>query len=576
MFQKKQLFFSFFILLNCLGGFSQGSGNELLFDGVNDIADGNNAALSTYTNNFTFEMWISPSANITVKAEQNGNTAISGTTGNGQRYAIGPTWGGASNAGAGISIGSNCIQVYEHGAGYMPALLSYNSALPAGWNHIAVVYIAKQPRLYLNGELVKTGLTSVRANVFPSASLGGYIYGWYQGRMDEVRIWSTSRTQTEIRDNMCKKLVGNETGLIRYYRFDHPANTATATDVTSTQNAVLQNMATATCWVTSGAAIGDASANTYTANWASVTVSLSSTNKGEFIVDNVAGTTAPAGLHVYRVDGVPSSTTGLSGLGGNDTYFGTYVVRGTAPTHRTNFFYTNYPDALADEANLLLYTRANNSVTTWTNSSSTLNTGANRLRKTGVTVRAEYVLINPSSPLPIELLYFDATCDKANLNFSWATATEKNNSHFIIYQSENGFDWQEAGIINGKGNSATKINYAYSLPVENKNFNVYYKLAQVDYDSSEEHYSKIIHVTCVDQAPVIYPNPSSSRTNINGIDLNKPSSYFIYNNYGKLIKKGENIILGQNSVDVSDLPKAIYHITIVAGDKTFHQKLIVN
>jgi hypothetical protein len=540
MFQKKQLFFSLHILLNSLIGFSQGSGNELLFDGVNDIANGNNAALSGFTNNFTFEMWISPSANITVKAEQNGNTAISGTAGNGQRYAIGPTWGGATNAGAGISIGSNCIQVYEHGAGYMPALLSYNTALPAGWNHIAVVYIAKQPRLYLNGELVKTGLTSVRTNVFPSAFIGGYPgYGWYQGRMDEVRIWSTSRTQTEIRDNMCKKLVGNEAGLIRYYRLDHPANTATATDATSNQNAVLQNMANATCWVTSGAAIGDVSANTYTNNWASVTVSLTSTNKGEFIVDNVAGTTAPAGVHVYRVDAAPSSTTDLTGLGSNNTYFGTYVVRGTAPTHRTNFFYTNYPDALIDEPNLALFTRANNSVAAWTNSSSTLNTGLDRLQKTGVTVRAEYILTNPTSPLPIELLYFNAACDQANLKFSWATATESNNDYFTVERSSDGVNFNILGTVAGAGNSNQTQNYSFTDQTLYNEIS-YYRLKQTDFNGQFE-YSKIITVSCGDaklKDVKIYPNPATDEVTMEITGNMESVNFEIINSTGEVIYKG--------------------------------------
>lgn len=46
------------------------------------------------------------------------------------------------------------------------------------------------------------------------------------GLMDETRIWNVARTETQIRDNMNKRLSGNETGLVAYYRFDDGHGTA--------------------------------------------------------------------------------------------------------------------------------------------------------------------------------------------------------------------------------------------------------------------------------------------------------------------------------------------------------------
>ena len=40
------------------------------------------------------------------------------------------------------------------------------------------------------------------------------------GQIDEVCIWDRTLTQTEIRDNMCSKLVGSEANLKGYWRFD--------------------------------------------------------------------------------------------------------------------------------------------------------------------------------------------------------------------------------------------------------------------------------------------------------------------------------------------------------------------
>ena len=44
--------------------------------------------------------------------------------------------------------------------------------------------------------------------------------GHFGGELDELRFWNKVLTQSEIRQNMCKKLTGTETGLIGYWRFD--------------------------------------------------------------------------------------------------------------------------------------------------------------------------------------------------------------------------------------------------------------------------------------------------------------------------------------------------------------------
>ena len=42
----------------------------------------------------------------------------------------------------------------------------------------------------------------------------------FDGQMDEVRIWSTTRSATEIQSLMNSELCGTETGLIAYYDFN--------------------------------------------------------------------------------------------------------------------------------------------------------------------------------------------------------------------------------------------------------------------------------------------------------------------------------------------------------------------
>jgi hypothetical protein len=44
--------------------------------------------------------------------------------------------------------------------------------------------------------------------------------GFFDGKIDEVRIWEVARTQTEIQGYMNQSLTGEEDGLIGYWRFD--------------------------------------------------------------------------------------------------------------------------------------------------------------------------------------------------------------------------------------------------------------------------------------------------------------------------------------------------------------------
>ena len=84
------------------------------------------------------------------------------------------------------------------------------------WQHFAFTLNDRHAKLYRNGELLGEKTNSWRLE----SSLGHFEIGkagasTIDGHIDEVRIWSTARTQQEIRDNMHNVLLGNETGLIR-------------------------------------------------------------------------------------------------------------------------------------------------------------------------------------------------------------------------------------------------------------------------------------------------------------------------------------------------------------------------
>ena len=103
---------------------------------------------------------------------------------------------------------------------------------------------------------------------------------------------------------------------------------------------------------------------------------------------------------------------------------------------------------------------------------------------------------NPGSLLPIELTLLYGICvDENTVELRWQTASETNNSYFVILRSFDGVHFEEIGTVAGAGTTTEMHNYEY-YDTDDNNGIVYYKLRQVDYDGNYTD-SKVIAVqTC--------------------------------------------------------------------------------
>lgn len=163
---------------------------------------------------FTYEFFAKPTAIQSIDPES--HEGVSGIKG--KRYAIGPSiFPEPHRAGAGISVGTNGVAIYEHATNYLPAVLVYETAIH-DWTHIAVVYQQKTPSLYINGRFVKKGKKSMKEHIHPSAIFGGFSpYGFYRGELKDIRIWNHARTEEQIHASMNQPLTGTESGLYYHY-----------------------------------------------------------------------------------------------------------------------------------------------------------------------------------------------------------------------------------------------------------------------------------------------------------------------------------------------------------------------
>lgn len=172
-----------------------------------------NNVIPNVTNTFSICFWVSPEATDVIKTQ-----GATGQEGYGLQPVIHPSHGGNwgdpnLNAGVGVNVGTNQIQVTEHSFLYISSPLVYATNI-SGWHHVAIVYNNRVPSLYLDGVLVKTGLMSNRQNVRPSNgfdsqygssgfgrsfSPNGSEIGQFKGSFDEIRIYNRVLSSSEIK-----------------------------------------------------------------------------------------------------------------------------------------------------------------------------------------------------------------------------------------------------------------------------------------------------------------------------------------------------------------------------------------
>jgi hypothetical protein len=106
------------------------------------------------------------------------------------------------------------------------------------WAHFAMTWDGTTVRAYVNGVLkaskVSTSATQKTLMTGMTALIiGGYPPAYFNGYIDEFRVWNVARSAADITSTMGHTLVGNEAGLTGYWKFDETAGTTAADSVTS-------------------------------------------------------------------------------------------------------------------------------------------------------------------------------------------------------------------------------------------------------------------------------------------------------------------------------------------------------
>lgn len=191
-----------------------------------------------------------------------------------------------------------------------------------------------------------------------------------------------------------------------------------------------------------------------------------------------------------------------------------------------------------------------------------------------------WVLSAKASPLPIELINFDANCVNGNVILNWCTASEKNNSYFTIEQSVDGINYTSIGNVFGNGTTNEKNCYQYSAQsLADLN---YFKLTQTDVSGIKTVSKIITSESCnhLNNGITI----ANDGTNEVGVILNslvdQNLQLQVHNTLGQLVEVHSiNAVKGFNNIktNLEHVSNAIYYISVFnASEKLISKKIVVS
>lgn len=189
------------------------------------------------------------------------------------------------------------------------------------------------------------------------------------------------------------------------------------------------------------------------------------------------------------------------------------------------------------------------------------------------------------SPLPIELISFEANVNEQKVDLKWVTASEINNDYFTIERSIDARIWEEVLVTTGAGNSSQIVEYFESdySPLEGVS---YYRLKQTDFNG-DFSYSNIVPVKFVkensdDGVINLFPSPATvgETVKVEFKNIFEAELLVVLRDikgrefYSKVIVDIEDGKLIGVPIE-THIPSGVYLITATSENQMYSQKLII-
>jgi photosystem II stability/assembly factor-like uncharacterized protein len=185
---------------------------------------------------------------------------------------------------------------------------------------------------------------------------------------------------------------------------------------------------------------------------------------------------------------------------------------------------------------------------------------------------------------PVELIAFNGEYYDGEVNLSWATATELNNSGFEVERKTKFGDWEKVAFIQGNGTTTETKYYSYAdIVIDYSSAKLSYRLKQIDFDGSAQYSREIeIDIALPNKFNLEqnYPNPFNPSTMIRfALPQKSAVTIIVYNSVGEEVHVLLNEIIdaGYHQVrfNTGVLSSGIYFYTLKADNFVQTRKMIL-
>jgi hypothetical protein len=483
------------------------SQNALNFDGVSDYVQMPSAG-PIGTANRTVELWIKTSSSVS-----NQQVIVDwGSITTGNRFTLNL-----------INYGK--IRIEVGGSGFNTT----TSVADGNWHHVAVTYdnaASSKYSIYLDGVLsISQNLTTA----INTSNTNGIILGrrndainYFNGSMNEVRIWNVARTASQIQSSMNSQFCDLPTGLMYYYQFNQGVAGGSNNSVSTLNDAVANNDGTLYTFGLSGTV----------SNWV-LGKPLSSGNTLITLNPQACQSyTSPSGNHTWTSSGIYYDT--LTNSLGCDTVF-TINLTVSATTY----------DSITTSACNSFQSPSGNFL--WTTSGIYNDT-----------------IVNQQS------------CDSVITFFlsiqNIDTTVTQNGIQLTANMSGANYQWLDCNAGNSIIPGATAQTYIPSL---NGNYAVEISMNNC-VDTSFCNLVNTININelSIENPLSIFPNPATNVLNIHTLFPKEELSVELVDLFGKIVFSQRYVNSDQYQLNLN-LPPSIYFLRIVTNKQLIVSKLIV-